>query len=317
MSGSQSQSQSESESQSQSESEGFGLALGNIALSNVPTLRRPLGVTPSGKESNLGTFVGQSWPPASKASAWPNANWPNKPHQPKPAPYTFERLFAPGSPWTAEFYPVALLAEFVTIGGGAWKDISLPREDIEADLKSELEQLVKIMDYRPGMVSEFLAQCNGILDYLRGIFSFSAKSHPMTYALGATAIYIGEFQVMYYKAKYNRPRPSRLSPRLMPLIEVPGHASFPSGHATQSRLAAKLLAEVMPEEAKAPLCSLANRIARNREVMGLHYPSDSRAGRHLADETLKLLKRSETVKKMIVDAREEWHPPAKVNKRGQ
>jgi hypothetical protein len=311
MSGSQSESQSQS--QSQSESEDFGLALGNIALSNVPTLRRPLGVTPSGKKSDLETFLGQSWPPASEASAWQNANWPDAPHQPEPATNTFERLFAPGSPWTAEFYPVVLLAEFVAIDGGAWKGISLPEEEIKANLESELEELVAIMDYRPGMVSEFLAQCNGILDYLRGIFSFSAKSHPMTYALGATAIYIGEFQVMYHKDIHNRPRPSRLSPRLMPLIEVPGHASFPSGHATQSRLAAKLLAEVMPEQAKAPLLVLANRIARNREVMGLHYPSDSRAGRHLADETLKLLKQSTTVMDMMEHARAEWRiaPPAK------
>jgi hypothetical protein len=298
-------SESQSQSQSQSESEEFGLALGNIALSNVPTLQRPLGVTPSGTKSKFGTVIGQSWPPVLEPGAWPNAD------RPEPKPSIFAKLFDPGSPWTAEFYPVVLLAEFVAIKDdatkdAAWEGISLPETDINADLESELKQLVEIMDYRPGMVSEFLAQCNGILDYLRGIFSFSAKSHPMTYALGTTAIYIGEFQVMYHKAIYNRPRPSRLSPRLMPLIEVPGHASFPSGHATQSLLAALLLAEVMPMQARDPLLALAVRIARNREVMGLHYPSDSRAGRHLAKETFKLLRESETVKEMMKKARAEW-----------
>ena len=44
------------------------------------------------------------------------------------------------------------------------------------------------------------------------------------------------FVSMYYKGKYKRPRPSELCPALLPPIVVPGHASFPSGHATQARL---------------------------------------------------------------------------------
>jgi hypothetical protein len=35
---------------------------------------------------------------------------------------------------------------------------------------------------------------------------------------------------------------------------------------------------------------MADRIARNREVLGLHYPSDSAAGKQLADETFNLLR---------------------------
>ncbi len=34
---------------------------------------------------------------------------------------------------------------------------------------------------------------------------------------------------------------------------------------------------------------LARRIARNREIAGLHYPSDSEAGKTLANESLDLL----------------------------
>jgi len=139
----------------------------------------------------------------------------------------------------------------------------------------------------------------------------------MTFGLAAIAVYVGQFQVLHYKAKYNIPRPSRLSPRLMPLIEVPGHASWPSGHATQAHLVARFLEDVMPREltppsaasyenASRPLQSLADRIARNREVMGLHYPSDSSAGKKLAHETYTLLKECDTVKEMIDGARLEW-----------
>ncbi len=169
------------------------------------------------------------------------------------------------------------------------------------------------MDYRAGVALEALAQCNGIIGYFRGILSFTSVSHPKTFGLAAIAIRVGEFQVMHYKAKYNRPRPSRLSPELMPLIEVPGHASYPSGHSTQAHLVARFLEEVMPVEiaspnggASGPLQCLADRIARNREVMGLHYPSDSLAGKKLADETFKLLKECPTVKEMIDGAKFEW-----------
>jgi subtilisin family serine protease len=297
-----------SSSQGQGKSEDVDPVWGYIAPSNIPLLR-PLGVSPS-REQLEGAFIGHNWPPPELAAL----DWVNAP-RPKIAEDTFGRLFGRGSPWTAESYPVVLLAEFVAISEGAWKRISLSEEGIEAYLQSELTELVELMDYRAGVLSEFLAQNNGILDYLRGIFSFSARSHPITYALGATAIHVGQFQAMYHKFLRSRPRPSNLSPRLMPPVDVPGHASFPSGHATQARLVARFLAKVMPTPAEAPLLSLADRIARNREVMGLNYPSDSRAGQSLADQTFELLMQSNTVKKMIAAAREEWGilSPAEAN----
>jgi membrane-associated phospholipid phosphatase len=122
----------------------------------------------------------------------------------------------------------------------------------------------------------------------------------------------------------NRPRPSQLSAALMPPIAVPGHASYPSGHSTQSHLLSGLLAQVMPPAVTQPLPMLAGspppapippvltgkpvppappaatwdtsflgrlaeRVSRNREVLGLHYPSDSFAGVIIAKQSLPLL----------------------------
>ena len=119
---------------------------------------------------------------------------------------------------------------------------------------------------------------------------------------------------MHYKRKNHRPRPSQLSPALMPPIAVPGHASFPSGHATEGYLLAGLLARVLPPAVTTALPvtagsgnpnpaslleRLAERIARNREVLGLHYPSDTLTGQFLAQQTLALLVQCPTVSDLL------------------
>jgi len=120
------------------------------------------------------------------------------------------------------------------------------------------------------------------------------------------ALHVGEFQAMHYKYQFDRPRPSQLSPLLMPPIEVPSHASYPSGHATQSALLTGLLAEVMPAEVSVPLALLAERVARNREVLGLHYPSDSAAGKLLAAGSKLLLMQCPLVQTLLEKASDEW-----------
>ena len=111
-----------------------------------------------------------------------------------------------------------------------------------------------------------------------------------------------------------RPRPSQLCPWLMPPIPVPGHASYPSGHATQATLLSGLLTLVMPAAVTTPLAPsgqslldrLAERVARNREVLGLHYPSDSVAGRRLAAQILTFLTACPDVNAVVNAAKLEW-----------
>jgi membrane-associated phospholipid phosphatase len=154
---------------------------------------------------------------------------------------------------------------------------------------------------------------------------FNKYSHPATYRLLQIALRVGQFLAMHYK--YNpgmvsgnplppRPRPSQISPALLPPITVPGHASYPSGHATEAYMVAGILKRVMPPAASTvtevgnldstPLRRLAERIARNREVLGLHYPSDSKAGKFLADQTESILASCATVNTLIGIAPNEW-----------
>lgn len=86
-----------------------------------------------------------------------------------------------------------------------------------------------------------------------------------------------ELVVLKLKERHNRKRPSLVMPEINPVVPVPWHASYPSGHATQSTLIAELLTRVAPKSAK-PLQRLAIQVGRNREIAGLHYPSDTAAG---------------------------------------
>jgi len=86
-----------------------------------------------------------------------------------------------------------------------------------------------------------------------------------------------EIVVLALKKKFNRPRPSVVLPALNPVVPVPWHSSYPSGHATQSTVIAGLLSRLKPGSSES-LTNLALRVGVNREVAGLHYPSDTSAG---------------------------------------
>jgi len=302
-------------------------SLGGVLVSaNVEV--RPIGVSPA-----LATvpdqngvmedwFHGNKWPPADFYPQWTNAQ-----------PTSF-----PDRYWDAQLYAITILAEFVQVKDGsgqpAWPqfaadlDALLPKT--QALIDAELRELVELIEYRPGVIAEALAQLTYPWRWFRGILMCNSSSAPATFRLLQAASYIGQFQVMYYKRYFNRARPSQFSPALLPPIDVPGHASFPSGHATETMLIALMLEKVMPAAActpaagfapdnppppypgVSPLQQMAQRIARNREVLGLHYPSDSKAGRLLAQKTADILMQCPSINDpasgLLALASKEWWP---------
>lgn len=112
--------------------------------------------------------------------------------------------------------------------------------------------------------------------------------------------------IITFKRTFDRVRPSYLDPTLTTTIPVPSHAAYPSGHATEAHLVAYLLAELDPENREAYLADAA-RIAHNREIAGVHYPSDSTAGKSLAAQFTELFLSTENGAKLLEAARTEWH----------
>jgi membrane-associated phospholipid phosphatase len=176
-------------------------------------------------------------------------------------------------------------------------------------------------DERAPAMGEILSQDVEFTTDFMALLAMTPGSHPNTYRVLHIASLIGSYAVLYYKGLRNRPRPSQLCPALLPPIPMPGHASWPSGHATQAWLKALCIEHVLQGRLPGTLTTgdlgavssnlrtLAIRVARNREIAGLHYPSDSNAGRTLAETVAPFLTSMETTTwfgKAVAAAKSEW-----------
>lgn len=91
----------------------------------------------------------------------------------------------------------------------------------------------------------------------------------------------------FLKDKINRPRPYQLAKTyniaLYPLIRTDAMtAAYPSGHALTGFVMSEYYARKYPKIAK-QMRDLGAKIARSREVVGIHYPSDTKISRYICD----------------------------------
>lgn len=182
-------------------------------------------------------------------------------------------------------------------------------------IQQELTVLVDLMrDDRMRYLPEVSLQSAHIVPYYVHLMGIDPASKPWTMELMNCATAIANLTKMQYKSMYRRVRPSFLCPGLTPPWGPPQHPAFPSGHAMVAHLVALFLLSVpgiaqrfgvfdeptgigrpptradfegpkakrYGEDQKSPLLWLAWRVAKGRERLGVHYPSDSAASRKLA-----------------------------------
>jgi len=108
-----------------------------------------------------------------------------------------------------------------------------------------------------------------------------------------------EDAVTNMKDRWQRPRPYKAYPdQARPCIKKSWGHSYPSGHASFSRVFANVLADIVPER-KAEFFAKADEIARDRVIGGVHYPTDIAAGRAFGDLYHAELVKSEAYRKDI------------------
>lgn len=130
------------------------------------------------------------------------------------------------------------------------------------------------------------------------------ENYPQTAILFDIINHDVSYFVLHEKQHFQRARPSQLTEDLDPVIEVPHHASYPSGHATQTYAFALVLGMLDPahaDEYKAHSFA----VARRREIAGVHYPSDSLAGFDLAHHVVEGLMITPRIEQQFAAAKDE------------
>jgi hypothetical protein len=135
---------------------------------------------------------------------------------------------------------------------------------------------------------------------------------PFSPEMKKAAAFILKFsnkEVLYFiaqnKKRFHRPRPSQLLPELVLVVPNPGHAAYPSGHATQSMIMAEILAIIDPKTASSAI-NYAHAIAQRREIAGVHYPTDSAAGQYLARKLLLELMKVKEFKDILATTKNDY-----------
>ncbi len=216
------------------------------------------------------------------------------------------QLRFPLNGWDADFYGLAILAEFVQRPEYQGINIGPPPANDSAETAQEIQELIQFaQNERRIRLPEIVRQDCYYLEEMMRFVMMGTGTHPMTMTLIKGAARVSELLMSDFKARHNRPRPQQLEPILVPPI-ASHHPAYPSGHATQSHLIARCLGQLIPQYLRAGLLAIATRVARNREVASLHYPSDGVAGRSLADQAYDVLQACDRYRQVRAAAASEW-----------
>lgn len=140
---------------------------------------------------------------------------------------------------------------------------------------------------------------------------FNPENLPVTADLIAHVWQDASYFIWSAKYKYQRIRPYKIETALNYLEET-NWPAYPSGHAANSYVVAYIYQELAPEFTDT-FVKDAFDMAHSREIIGVHYPSDSEASRVLARQIVNKLFENEKFIRDFEVARMEWAEKAKEN----
>ena len=133
---------------------------------------------------------------------------------------------------------------------------------------------------------------------------FRADNVPYTAALLKEAAHTDNAIAGSAKHEWMRKRPQITEPRLHPCLPLEKTTSYPSAHSMLGAMWGQLLAEMFPEDAEI-LLARGRQIGTDREIAGMHWPSDVEAGLKLGTEVAHRMLADPAFKAKLQKAREE------------
>ena len=182
-----------------------------------------------------------------------------------------------------------LLSETPILMPPDWlRQISVPPPPGEEMTRQELLALLQLVPERPEKLERIRSQQHNIIEIFSRFLGFPVENIVSLHRLIHHVAFDSVLAAMHFKERYSRARPWNYLPGLAPIVDKPGHPAYPSGHATQSRALALALARIFPA-CRWRLDILAVEVAHNREIGGVHYRSDSDAGRALGEAVFAVI----------------------------
>ena len=137
----------------------------------------------------------------------------------------------------------------------------------------------------------------------RQIDRFNPKNLPITAKFMTRVWSDATYYFWALKFQYNRTRPYMIDKRIKNLDDT-NFQAYPSGHASASYVAAYVYQELLPQR-KDLFVKNAYDMAYSREILGVHFPSDSEAGRIFARQFVNELLKIPAFKKDLEAAKKE------------
>jgi membrane-associated phospholipid phosphatase len=152
--------------------------------------------------------------------------------------------------------------------------------------RAQLRFMRAYLDQRPDRAAEVMTQLGFPTPYFAMVLGLQTFNRYTFELIGITQV-LASHVAMVAKHHLACRRPVSIGAKVMPMIPTPAHGSFPSAHATEAYAVAEVLRALVDkhrrhyadfEKRQALLSKLAERIAVNRTVAGMHYPIDTWAG---------------------------------------
>jgi len=140
---------------------------------------------------------------------------------------------------------------------------------------------------------------------------FNPETLPITADCMANVWRDASYFIWSLKFKYARIRPYVIDSTLKNLEET-NWAAYPSGHAANSYINAYIYSELAPVFSDIFIKD-AYDMAHSREIISVHYPSDSEASRIFARQFVNMLFLNEKFLKDFENVKKEWASKAKEN----
>ena len=230
---------------------------------------------------------------------------------PVPSPLFPEKQQFPRKDWGADFSAIHLSGAPEMPTG--WPTLLVVGPPPWSRTDAELDYLVRLQAYNHNRHGEIETQALGTAEAIWPVLSIALGSDakPLVKNKQLQRIVLRNLQTVLftYKVVFNRIRPWQLERKIKPIFERghplhPSHASYPSGHSASAHAMAYLYAAMLPDRSE-KLLTAAYRVAVNREFAGLHYPSDTDAGKCLAYQVVNWLLHNRQVAALYRQAKAE------------